>query len=300
MSEQAVTRAAILRARAEAAAAALPPLLLARGSVTMTATPGGHGLRRPGVGEDFWQYRPAHAGDSARSIDWRRSARGDSEFIRDRERQTMRSAAIWVGRGAGMGYGGQRMGRGAKAEGETKSDRARLIALALGLSLIRAGERVGMLGEPPGSGAAQAENLSLALARPDLLREDDDQPDPAAIRPGQAVVLIDDFLSNDNALNEFLKLVSSGGGEGAMLQVLHPDEEEFPFSGAVRFESAGGRIHETRDAHGLRAAYLARLEARRTALAQAARQAGFVFGTHDLAHPVSDALIWLHGVLSAR
>ena len=27
---------------------------------------GEHGRRRAGLGDEFWQYRPAHAGDSAR------------------------------------------------------------------------------------------------------------------------------------------------------------------------------------------------------------------------------------------
>ena len=39
---------------------------------------GAHGLRRPGPGEEFWQYRPAQPGEPARAIDWRRSARSDA------------------------------------------------------------------------------------------------------------------------------------------------------------------------------------------------------------------------------
>ena len=286
--------AAVLRARAEAAAGALPPLMLARGPVAATVAPGGHGLRRPGTGEDFWQYRPAHEGDTAAAIDWRRSARGDSQFVRDRERQSARTAAIWLGRGAGMNYGGQAAGT------ETKLDRARLIALSLALSLIHGGERVALLGDPPGAGAAQAERLAFALASAAPAARDGDGPDPAAARSGQVAVLIDDFLIESSELDAFLRRIADIGASGVMLQVLHPDEEEFPFAGAVRFETAGGLRHETRDAEGLRRAYRARLEARRAALADSARRAGFVFGTHDLGRPVSEALIWLHGVLSAR
>ncbi len=281
-----------LRARAEAAAAALPPLVLARGPIAATVAPGGHGLRRPGIGEDFWQYRLAHEGDTAAAIDWRRSARGDSRFVRDRERQTARTAAIWLGRGAGMDYAG--------AGSETKLDRARLIALSLALSLIRAGERVAMLGDSPGMGAAQAAKLSEAIAAVAPLRSDGDAPASALARGGQVVVLIDDFLNDMDDLQAFVQAASGLGSGGVILQVLHPDEATFPFDGAIRFETAGGRHHDTRDAGGLRAAYLARLEARRALLAGMARQAGFVFGSHDLGRPVSEAMIWLHGVLAAR
>lgn len=284
----------MLRARAEAASAVLPPLQLARGPVAATVAPGGHGLRRPGQGEDFWQYRPAHEADTARSIDWRRSARGDAQFVRDRERQTARSAAIWIGSGAGMGYAGQKPG------GERKFDRAKLLGLSLALSLIRAGERVALLGQKPGGGAVQAERLSHDLAGLPLSRLDLDAPDAAAVRSGRIAILIDDFLFENNELISFLDAVSGLGSGGVMLQVLHPDEEDFPFGGAVRFETAGGIRHATRDAEGLRDAYRNRLEARREALARMAGQAGFVFGTHDLGRPPSEALIWLHGVLSAR
>ena len=282
-----------LRARAEAAAAALPPFVLARGPIAATVAPGGHGLRRPGQGEDFWQYRLAHEGDTASAIDWRRSARGDSRFVRDRERQTARTAAIWLGRGAGMDYAGQQ-------GGETKLDRARVIGLALSLSLIRAGERVALLGDSPGAGAAQAAKLSAGIAALTPLAQDADAPAAGSARAGQVVVLIDDFLNDTNDLDVFIRTASGLGSSGVVLQVLHPDEEAFPFDGAIRFDTAGGQHHDTRDAGGLRAAYLARLEDRRRALDQMARQAGLVFGTHDLGRPISEAMIWLHGVLAAR
>ncbi|WBU65435.1 DUF58 domain-containing protein [Paracoccus aerodenitrificans] len=294
MSETAPNPAALFRARAEAEAAALPPLILSRGAIAATAVPGGHGLRRPGTGEDFWQYRPAHEADTARAIDWRRSARGDSHFVRDRERQTARTASLWVGRGAGMGY------RGQADTGESKFDRARLIALSLSLSMLRGGERVGLLGERPGSGATQAERLSLAVDLMAMLGSDGDAPETGAVRQGQTVILMDDFLLHDSRLDLFLQRAAGLGVNGVLLQILHPDEEAFPFDGAVRFETAGGLRHETRDADGLRMAYHARLEERRQDLSTMARQAGFQFGTHDLGQPVSQALIWLYGVLSAQ
>ena len=74
-----------LRAGAEAASAALPALMLSAERLAASLTAGAHGQRRAGTGEDFWQYRPATQGDTARSIDWRRSARSDGQFVRDRE-----------------------------------------------------------------------------------------------------------------------------------------------------------------------------------------------------------------------
>ncbi|WP_225972659.1 DUF58 domain-containing protein [Paracoccus jeotgali] len=289
---------AALRAQAEAAANALPPLTLSAGPAALNFGHGAHGLRRPGSGEDFWQYRLAHQGDTAAAIDWRRSARGDLQFVRDRERQVARRATFWIGRGAGMGYAGQGTAPGGARE--SKLDRARLIALALSLSMIRAGERVGMLGAQAGTGAVQASRMTETLARLLPLPSEIDSPDPTSLRRGQAIILMDDFLYQDKALDAFLHAVSGIGSGGIMLQILHPDEEDFPFEGAIRFETQGGLTHQTRDANGLRDAYRTRLSLRRTALAEMAAQAGFIFGTHHLGQPVSQALIWAHGALTAR
>ena len=72
-------------ARAEAAGALLPPLLVAADRVAATVAQGVHGRRRVGVGDTFWQYRPFVEGDAASRIDWRRSGRSDRVFVRDME-----------------------------------------------------------------------------------------------------------------------------------------------------------------------------------------------------------------------
>lgn len=60
-----------LQTRAEAAAGALPPLLVAAERAAASVAPGIHGRRRAGPGDQFWQYRRYHQGDPASVIDWR-------------------------------------------------------------------------------------------------------------------------------------------------------------------------------------------------------------------------------------
>ena len=83
-----------LRARAEALGQTLPPLLAEAEMLAATVMLGEHGRRRAGLGDEFWQYRPAHQGDSARMIDWRRSARSDAHFVREREWQAAQSVTL--------------------------------------------------------------------------------------------------------------------------------------------------------------------------------------------------------------
>ena len=66
----------------------LPGVLLDAKRLAASA-PGFHGRRRAGQGEAFWQYRDHRAEDGARLVDWRRSARGDRYFVREREREAV-------------------------------------------------------------------------------------------------------------------------------------------------------------------------------------------------------------------
>lgn len=275
-----------LRGRAEALGAGLGALLLAADRLAASALPGAHGERRAGQGEAFWQYRPALPGDSAAGIDWRRSARSDTLYLREREAQSPRQAALWVDQGAGMAWA-------SAPHLPQKLDRARLVVLAFGLAALRGGERVGCLGQPVASGRVQAERLAAGLCAA--------LPLAGGLRAGQRLVLASDWLGADlEALRELLARAAQTGLRGAILQVLDPAEAGFPFSGAVDFLDAAGRpAHRTRDAEGLRAAYLDRLAARQAELAAMAAAAGWQFSPFLTDEPPANALIWLANALAA-
>lgn len=275
-----------LRARAEGAAAHLPGLVLSAERLAAMVAPGAHGLRRAGPGEDFWQYRPAGAGDGARSIDWRRSGRSDQQFVRDREAQTAQAAALWLSRGQGMAFTGG-------PDRPAKAERGQVLTLALGMLLLRGGERVGLLGQPPRAGRLQADRLAEALAAAPPTAGDDDQAPAGSLRPNTRAVLIGDFLADPSWLATFLDRAAALGVSGLLLQVLDPDEVQFPFDGAVDFRSASGALrHDSRDAGGLRAAYLARLAERQDWLRRQADRVGWLFATHRTDADPAEALGW--------
>jgi len=285
-----------LRREAEAAARALPPLLLAAEQLAATVQMGGHGRRRAGPGEEFWQYRPAHSGDEARFVDWRRSARSDVQFVRDREWQLAQSAHIWVDDGASMRFSGAPEGRAARPQ---KAERARLLALALAVLMIRAGERVGLTGPlaPPRPGRAQLMVLAAQLAAAQGMA-DYSTPDVTAIGPQARAVFLSDFLGDLGALEAALGALAGRGVSGVMLQILDPVEEDFPFDGRTIFESVGGTLSfETRKAGDLRARYRDRLAERRARLAGLAQAAGWQFSTHHTGAPAQGALLWLWAAL---
>lgn len=288
-----MTLAPDLRARAEALGQTLPHLLAAAEHLAASVTLGEHGRRRPGMGDDFWQYRSARAGDALRLIDWRRSARSDQAFVQEREWQAAQSVVFWVDPAQSMDFaGGTR---------PPKSDRARLLALALAVLLLRAGEQVGLAGhpQPPRAGKGQMLRLVEALAA-DLAAPAQDYAAALPldfVRQGRAV-FISDFLGDLSGLERSLAQAAASGVKGLLLQVLDPDEEAFPFDGRTVFVSMGGSLaHETKSAGDLRALYLARLAERKARLAELAQAAGWVYADHHTGLPATTALLWAYRAL---
>jgi uncharacterized protein (DUF58 family) len=280
---------ATLRQSGEALSAALPPLLIAAEHLANSGLPGAHGRRRAGMGAEFWQFRPAGVSDSATSIDWRRSARGDDHFIRETEWQAARAATLWVDGGAAMDFTGNR----ARPQ---KGDRARLLAMALALLLLRSGERVGLARADigPRAGRAQAGKLAMGLAETAADASEHSDPDLSATPTGGHAVLFSDFLGSLEPVERAMQLAGERNLRGLLVQVLDPIEESFPFDGRTRFESMSGHLSfETLRAGDLRNAYRDRLAARKDRLGTLARSGGWQFTTLHTDSPATAGLLWL-------
>ncbi|MFN3935983.1 MAG: DUF58 domain-containing protein [Gemmobacter sp.] len=285
-----MTQTAELRARAEALGQELPPLLARADHLAATVILGEHGRRRAGMGDEFWQYRPAHAGDSARSIDWRRSARGDAHFVREREWQAAQSVMLWVDDARSMAFTGDR-------RRPPKSDRARLLALALAILLIRGGERVGLAGAgvPPRSGRVHIDRICAAMADG---QSDYGVPALAGLVAHGRAVFLSDFLADPAAVEAAVGEAADRGISGALVQILDPVEEDFPFDGRTIFESMGGSLrHETQRAGDLRARYRQRLAERRDRLKALARMTRWHYLGHHTGDSAQTALLWLYRAL---
>lgn len=272
-----------MRAEAELLGQSLPALLAEAEMLAQAVMLGEHGRKRAGQGDEFWQYRAAHAGDSARAIDWRRSARADTPFVREREWQAAQSVTLWVDPSRSMGFSGA-PSRPAKAQ------RARVLALALGILLLKGGERVGLSGQPPRPGRAQIVTLASGLADGG---EDYGLPDATGIVPHGRAVFLSDFLGPLDGLETALAYAADRGVRGVLLQLLDPVEEDFPFAGRTVFDSMGGTLsYETQSAAALRDRYLLRLAERKDRLATLARAVGWHHACHHTGTPAQMALLW--------
>lgn len=284
-------RPKLLRAQAENEAARLPALLARAEHLAGAVLLGDHGRRRAGLGDDFWQYRPAQIGDSRRMIDHRRSAMGDTEFVREREWQIAQSVMLWVDQGASMRFASHK-------DLPQKSDRARVLSLAAALLMVRAGERVGLTGTtlPPRRGNAQI--LRLAEAFTQDAAEDYAPPEHRAMIPSARALFVSDFLGDIDEVKLALTKAADRGVRGVILQVLDPSEEAFPFKGRTVFESIGGTLkHETLKANDLRDRYLERLAERKADLRHLCAVTGWQFNVHHTDTSAQSALLWLYRAL---
>lgn len=283
-----MTQISALRQRSEEEAAKLPALLARAEHLAGTVLLGEHGRRRSGLGDDFWQYRPLRQGDTLRDIDWRRSGRSDTQFVREREWQIAQSVILWVDQAASMRFASGK-------ELPTKADRARTLALATSILLIRGGERVGLTGFdlPPRRGQAQISRLAEMLAQDDP--EDYAEPEARGMIPQSRAIFFSDFLGNPAPIEAALTKAADRGVRGALVQILDPTEESFPFDGRTIFQSVGGGyVHETLKAGDLRTRYLDRLAERKERLEHLSRLTGWQYLCQHTNNSAQSALLWIY------
>jgi uncharacterized protein (DUF58 family) len=289
-----------LRRDAEKVGGALPPLLAQAEHLAATVAMGFHGRRRAGHGENFWQYRQAVPGDARAMVDWRRSGKSDLQFIREMEWEAAQTVSIWVDDALSMDYRDAEHSRA-----RSKGERASLLALALAILLVKAGERVALMGTDaaqPRTGRTQLNRMAMALGGPWR----DDRPDygvPPADRmiPGGRAVFFSDFLGDIDALKPVLAHAADQGVRGCFVQVLDESEEAFPFDGRVIFESMGGTAEfETQRARALRDAYALRLAERRDTIRDYARHLGWRWLFHNTSTSPRAALLWLYMAVGER
>jgi len=287
---------ASLRDRAEQAAAALPPLLVAAERVAVTVAQGVHGRRRVGQGETFWQFRQYQPGDAATRIDWRESAKSQRLYVRESEWEAAQSVWLWRDASASMTYTSAPYVPG--GDWPSKRDRAELILVALASLLVRGGERLALLGSglAPVSGRLALTRLiaSLGHVAAGGLPTFESLP-----RAGQ-VVLIGDFLAPLDVVNAAITGFAGAGLNGYVLHIVDPAEEDLPFAGRVRFEG----VEEHDDVvisrvEGVRGDYAERFRRHRDGLAELVRALGWHFGTHRTDRPPHLALLAMHEALSA-
>ncbi len=276
--------------RAQQRAMLVPDCMVEARRLANTVISGWHGRRKRGIGENFWQFRPYVDGESLSRIDWRRSARDDHTYVRDREWEAAHTIWLWADLSPSMMYK-------SKFGTVSKESRALVLMLALAEILARSGERIGCPGVmEPVSARNAAERLAGALMHHTLA---EGLPDIRMIRGASDIVLIGDFLDSSDGIMARLGPLAQRGLRGHVIEVADPAEETFPYAGRTEFtDPETGDKLTTGRAESIREDYRRAYLARRQILGESLRRLGWSFIPHRTDHLASEALVAVHMHLS--
>jgi uncharacterized protein (DUF58 family) len=277
--------------QARTRAALIPDMLVEAQRIAATVAVGWHGRRMRGSGENFWQFRPYVNGEPSGQIDWRRSARDDHSYVREKEWDAAHTYWLWADPSKSMQF---------RSTGVTisKESRALLIAFALADLLSRSGERIAWPGvATPFASRDGATKLGLRLAS---AKQTDALPDLTNIKRFSDVVIISDFAEESEDVLKMLEPLFARGIRGHMVEVIDPVEEDFPYAGRKDFydPESGTRISAGR-AQTVADEYRAEFLARRELLRNAAKQHGWSYTVSRTDKPVTATLLTLHSAFSA-
>ena len=284
------TRDALARGRSRAAL--VPDLLVEARRVVNTVIAGWHGRRKRGIGENFWQFRPYVEGETMARIDWRRSARDDHIYVRDREWEAAHTVWLWADPSQSMLY---------KSRGATvsKESRALVLILALAELLSRSGERIAWPGLSDAFTSRNgAERIASYLAHAGDVPA---KPDLSNIRRFSDIILAGDFLDPVEETKAWLDVLSRHGVRAHLIEVADPAEETFPYAGRTEFRDpeTGDKLTAGRAellAQDYRNAYVARREE----LAAWCKRLGWSYTLNHTDRLASDALVRVHSALTAE
>jgi uncharacterized protein (DUF58 family) len=289
-TEPEALRAAVGKSRK--LAARVPRLILEARRVASTVIHGLHGRRRAGPGENFWQYRRFTTGEPSQNVDWRRSARDDHLYVREREWEASHTIWLWADRSPSMEFS-------SNLTEWSKLDRALVVSFALAEVLVQGGERVGI---PELMRPTASRNIIEKMAQ-NILHDPNGRPSlPPNFAPASfsEVLLLSDFWSPIADFRRMIGQLAANGARGHVVQVVDPAEESFPYSGRVEFiESEGlGSITAGR-AETWRSEYQTLLANHRAALRAECEQFGWSFTIHRTDRGPTELLFAIHGRMEA-
>jgi uncharacterized protein (DUF58 family) len=278
---------------ARALADAMPRLILEARRVAATVIHGLHGRRRAGPGENFWQYRRFMSGEPAQNVDWRRSARDDHLYVREREWEASHTIWIWPDRSPSMAFASALVT-------DSKLERAMVVAFALAEVLVQGGERVGV----PGLLRPTASRNVIEKMAEAILHDTGERaslPPSFAASPLSEIVMLSDLWSPFGEVQKTIAQLSAGGAHGHVVQIVDPAEESFPYSGRIEFvEPEGAGSVTAGRAETWREDYQGLVARHRDAIRNETDRLGWSFAIHRTDRPASELLLVLHSRMGAN
>jgi uncharacterized protein (DUF58 family) len=194
---------------------------------------------------EFSQHREYVPGDDVRQVDWKVYARSDKYYLRQYEDETNFTCNIMLDQSESMLYRGQ-------PQALSKLEYGQLIACSLAYLIVSQQDRAGLLTFSndiddwlrPSSSPNQFDDM-VRLMEAGKSQERTHLSRVIEHTIGQLntrglLIIISDLFDDVEQLLAALKLLRFAGQDALLLQVLDPDELNFPFDQMSRFEGLEG------------------------------------------------------------
>jgi uncharacterized protein (DUF58 family) len=230
---------------------AIEDLELAARLVVEGLRAGSHRSPFHGYSSEFQQHRPYRAGDDLKYLDWKLLARTDRLYTRQFRETTSMSVMLVLDGSASMAF---------PDSGSTKWRYASVVAASLAHLVVSQGDAVGLLAMAGGRitylpAKGGRPHLRSLIATVDRLEPEGTWSPARGISRGAellkrrgVVIVLSDFQDAEEATHRELRRIASHGHDVAMLQVIAPDESEFPYRGDLEFEDLETREKRLIDA----------------------------------------------------
>lgn len=214
-----------LMQRAEKESLGLPELVTRAEKLSNQMAIGIHQKKKSGSGEFFWQFRQYTQSDDQRDIDWRRSAKGDDLYVREKELQTAQTVMIWAQQNESMDFRSRR-------QYLRKQDCAHILGLAIAHLGHKAGEKIRVFGN---SHSSDRTFESFAKSLHSLQTDALPNPQNDIRSKNVTAFLIGDFLSPIEDIERRLSVMQTVTPNIVCIQILDEAEIELPYKGRVLF-----------------------------------------------------------------
>ena len=253
-----------------------------------------------GASVEFRQHRFYVPGDEPRRLDWRVLARTDRPYIKEYDEETNLRCVLLLDSSGSMGYGPKH---------GPKYDAAARIVASMAYLMLRQTESVGLAtfaGKmtsylPPHATSTQLSRVIDQLERTDP-RGESNLPQAVqeiADRLGRRalVIVVSDFFTPMKRVREAFARLNYERHETMAIQVMDPDEQEFPFRSWSRFRGLEGEPAMLAEPAMVRKAYLENFRHHQQQLAESCRAMRVEQHLYTTDRPL---LEWLTQMISRR
>jgi uncharacterized protein (DUF58 family) len=195
---------------------------------------------------------------------------------------------LWPDRSPSMAFA-------SKQARDSKLERALIVTFALAELLVAGGERVGVPGlMNPTASRNVIDKMAQAMLHDEATRL---SLPPSFVPSALAeIVVLSDFWSPIAEIRTTLAGLSASGAHGALVQIVDPAEESFPYSGRIEFvEPEGGGVITAGRAERWADDYVARVALHRDQIRNETNKLDWLFSTHTTSRSAAELLLFLHG-----